>query len=511
MTTLASDAQALLPTLCRAFSQATGWTLHYTPIAVDHPEVEARFSSDPHCCWFAEIHDGRDPVGVLHVSPPDYEDSPCSFVQATDLADALADLLGKLASTTRRLELHRNDVSTLVHLGLAVPAQENLAWALTQVLKAAVQLTNARSAAFFLLNSETSRLKLRAVYQIGPEHVPYTERDLEESPCDLQALCDGPTLLSTLDEVDHPFLPESFRAGLCTAVQSETMPIGTLWVYDRRARDFSDRDRHVLQSIAMQIAAVLERVALLRRSETHERISRELRNASESQPGQAPHEQLPADPRFEVAAFCASCYELGGDLCELIPVAPDLLAIAIGDACGNSIPAAMIMSAVRGALRTYPGSDTEVPQVMARVNNALYAITRSHKFMSLCYGVYDAARRRLIYSNAGHPQPLLVRRGEVHVLNSHGLLLGVMRDVAYEVDTVQLEPGDLLVCFTDGISEARNRKEQMFRSEGIAEAVLHCARGSAEDVLHAVWKRVETHIAGGEPADDRTLLVLRVR
>ena len=110
-----------------------------------------------------------------------------------------------------------------------------------------------------------------------------------------------------------------------------------------------------------------------------------------------------------MAARCASCYELGGDLCEVIPLSADRTAIAIGDASGNSIPAAMIMSAVRGALLTHPADEDGVAQLLTKTNEGLCRITRSHQFMSLCYGVYDARNWRFTYCNAGHPAPLLVR------------------------------------------------------------------------------------------------------
>jgi sigma-B regulation protein RsbU (phosphoserine phosphatase) len=511
MTFLSQEAQTLFPVICRQFSQATGWNLTFAPVEGDFDALETRFANSPDCCWLSEVTDGREPLGLLHLSPSDHLHPACTFVQVTDLADAVSDLLNRLCTATRRLEIRNNDVSTLVHLGMAVPAQDNLAWALTQVLKAAVQLTTARSAAFFLLTPDMTRLKLRAVYQLVAAQVPLAERQLSETGLDLDALAKGPVSVAVEEGESSELLPEGYRVGLCVSVQSETMPIGTLWVYDRRTRTFTDRDRHVLQSIARQIAAVLERVALLRHTETHDRIARELRTASETQPDAAPHSMLSPDARYEIAGRCASCYELGGDLCELIPISPNELAIVVGDASGNSIPAAMIMSAVRGAVRTNPINSGGIPDLMRRMNDALTEITRSHQFMSLCFAVYNAAERTITYSNAGHPPPLLVRRGQTFAFTSHGLLLGVMRDVEYETSVVQLEPEDLVVCFTDGISEARSRSQQMFRSEGIADAVLHCSPGTAEQVLNSVWRRVDAHMAGGELGDDRTLLVLRVR
>lgn len=509
MATVAVTTDKLIPELCRNFELATGWRLTFSPVE----EQDVVFPVDPislsDTCWWAEITNNASTVAHLRLEPsPDLE--PCvEFAQVTTLAESLAQLLNRMAAASSLLHSRNRDVSTLLNLGMAVPAQDDLAWGLSQLLKGATRLTSSRSAAFFLLDSTTSRLRLRAVYEIGREEIPHAQRALRSSWADLKALADGPATLSSIAPGHHPFLPEAMKSALCVAVQSESAPIGTLWVFDRRAREFSARDTHVLESLAAQVAAVLERAALQRGSATQERLSRDLKDASEIQPNLT-HEHLPADSRFEIAAHCTSCFELGGDLCDVLRIADDRIGIAVGDASGNSVPAAMIMSAVRGALRAHPADEHEIVDWMQRVNNALCEITGSHQFMSLCYGVYDPARRTFTYSNAGHPTPLLVRRGEIATLESHGLLLGVVPDTAYRSSVLELHPGDLLVMYSDGISEARNRAQQLFRWEGISAAVASNATAPAEEVLRTVWSQVDNHMAGGSPGDDRTLLVLRV-
>ena len=278
-----------------------------------------------------------------------------------------------------------------------------------------------------------------------------------------------------------------------------------LWVYDRRAKVYTSRDVQVLQSIASQVAGVLERSALLRGSEQHERIHRDLKAASETRPDST-LQDLPQDSRYELAGRCTSCYELGGDLCEVIPLSPDRTAIVVGDASGNSIPAAMISSAVRGALQTHPAEADEATDLLSRLNRALCNITRAHQFMSLCYGVYDAVGRTFTYSNAGHPAPFLIRNGEAKPLESHGLLLGVLPEVTYQQSVLELSPGDLLVLYSDGISEARSHTNELFRAEGIASTILEHPGESAAAVLEAIWARVDEYMIGGEGADDRTVL-----
>jgi sigma-B regulation protein RsbU (phosphoserine phosphatase) len=510
MTLTAPETHELIPELCRQFGEVTGWRLQFTPLDRSPREIRADLENRAACCWFTEVSAGSRPAGFLSMESATGDQTADRLVEATLLAESLSQVLGRLAHTTAQLNQRNQDVATLLHLGMAVPGQDDLAFSLAQYLKAAAHLTGSWSAAFFLLDGATERLRLRAVYNLSREDMPYPFRELRTGHTDLRALADDPVVLGAHSPGGHPLLPAEMRAGVCAAVQSETVPFGTLWVYDRRAKTYTQRDLQVLQSIAAQVAAVLERTALLRGSEQHDRIHRDLIAASETQPDSV-LKDLPNDPRFELAARCTSCYELGGDLCEVLPLSDDRTALAVGDASGNSIPAAMIMSAVRGALRTHPADANETVGLLTRLNRALCSITGAHQFMSLCYGVYDAARKTFTYTNAGHPAPLFVRHGKARPLESHGLLLGVVGEVNYQQSTLELSEGDLLVIYSDGISEARSRDHELFRAEGISRAVANYCGEPAEKVLEAIWDRVDEYASGGEGSDDRTLMVLKVR
>ncbi len=509
MTTAVAQTQELIPELCRQFGQVCGWRMHFTPLHRPPREIRAELETQSSCAWFAEISDGNRPAGFLHLEPPADEASAVDFGEATMLAEILGRVLSRLAQAAVQLNQRNKDVATLLNLGLAVPGQDDLAFCLSQLLKAAAHLSGSWSAAFFLLDSTTERLRLRAVYNLSRDDVPNPFRELQTGTTDLAALADEPVILKAQTPGDHPLFPSEMRTAVCAAVESETVPFGTLWVYDRRAKIYSQRDVQVLQSIAAQIAAVLERSALLRGSEQHERINRDLKAASETEPNTILRD-LPEDSRYEVAARCTSCYELGGDLCEVIALSGDRTAIAVGDASGNSIPAAMIMSAVRGALRTQPADAPETTLLVSRLNRALCSLTRAHQFMSLCYGVFDAVGRTFTYTNAGHPGPILFREGEVQTLESHGLILGVVPEAGYQQSVVELQSGDVLVLYSDGISEARSSAQELFKAEGLAACVLAGPRESAGKVLDSIWGRVDEFIIGGEAGDDRTVLVLRV-
>jgi sigma-B regulation protein RsbU (phosphoserine phosphatase) len=293
----------------------------------------------------------------------------------------------------------------------------------------------------------------------------------------------------------------------------EDGPLGTLWAYDRRHREPDLREWHVLESISAQLSAVFERTVLQHESSTEHRLRHDVRVASEQQnPGV--FRNLPADVGFEIAGFCTSRYELGGDLCEAISLDPYRTVIILGDACGDSVPAAMVMSAVRGAVHSlvHPQAEQvlDANRMMERLNRTLHAVTPPHQFMSLVYLVLDTENRTLTYSNAGHPAPIHLHHGDVRELQSHGVLAGVLESATYGESTYPISRGDLLILFTDGITEAMSDRCTLFRSRGIIDTVKDHQHQSAKRILEAITERLKAH-TGGITDDDRTLAVLRFR
>jgi sigma-B regulation protein RsbU (phosphoserine phosphatase) len=130
--------------------------------------------------------------------------------------------------------------------------------------------------------------------------------------------------------------------------------------------------------------------------------------------------------------------------------------------------------------------------------------------MSLLYGVIDARQMLFTYSNAGHPSPVLMRLGGPVQLDSHGMLLGVIDDATYGSSQLAISPGDTLIAFTDGVSEAMNGKRKMFRSDGIVEVLRAQQNQSPQTILEAIWTELETHLDGNSGHDDRSLIVIRI-
>jgi sigma-B regulation protein RsbU (phosphoserine phosphatase) len=240
------------------------------------------------------------------------------------------------------------------------------------------------------------------------------------------------------------------------------------------------------------------------------RLSRELSVASQLQSRLLPG-RVPTDSRFEIAAWTKPHRELGGDLYDLIPMDAGNLGIAIGDATGKSIPAAMVMAAARGGLRACVDRTAGPREVIDRLNRTMWAITRGDLFMSFLYGIFEPATGRFAYACAGHPAPLLFRGTEVRELESSGLVLGVTPHAQYDERSVSLESGDVLVLYTDGITESMDQEREWFAVDRVIENIRGRLDESASAILEALRDAVVAHSNRGPYQDDMTLLVLKVR
>lgn len=461
--------------------------------------------------WHKAVHTGDELAGHLCVTDISDESEP-GFSRMIGTVDVVADLVARLANAEHRLESRGRDVSTLMELGRALPQSSTLSATLEKLLAAAVDLTGYWSAAFFLADPLALSFQLRHARGLPSSGMPQARRQWSESP-DAAAIRYGVIVLQRSEPAAGPWLPAGCATGFAVPVMSSAGPLGTLWCFDRRLRTVQPAEVQALQSVAAQTATVLERAVWQKESVVQKRLKDELQLASRRHPGHA-FGPVPRDWGLEIAVRTASAAELGGDLCELWPVGPKRLLVAVGDAVGHSVPAALIMAVARGSLRTLIAGRNEarfdIDEFTARVNQALYTVTRGEQFMTMYCGLIDLSKLTLSATNAGHPQPWLIRGHDAVALGAHGLMLGIMPDTTYEPSTVSLKPGDCLVFFTDGVSEAMSRTRELFRPQGVLKALKSSNWSTAENAADAVWTALQHHQGDTRSKDDQTLLVIRL-
>ncbi len=267
-------------------------------------------------------------------------------------------------------------------------------------------------------------------------------------------------------------------------------------------------------------AAVNEMAAGVKRGRAEaskrEALERELAVAREIQERLLPH-VMPAVPGFEISGASLPSQQVGGDYFDFLDLEDGRLGIAIADVSGKGIPAALLMANLQAILRGQAEERGDVSAVLARVNSFLVRSTDPHMFVTFFYGILDRVKGVFLSSNAGHNPPLLLRAdGTIERLSAGGLLLGFMAGQDYAQQATELRPGDVVVLFTDGITEASDpgtpdRPDRFFGEERLIEVVRRSAGLTAGEIQTAILDAVAAHTAGAPQSDDITLVVFKRR
>ena len=240
-------------------------------------------------------------------------------------------------------------------------------------------------------------------------------------------------------------------------------------------------------------------------------LAEELNTARRIQMGLLPE----APPRYEsydIAVYYSSAREVGGDYYDFFELPDGNLGIAVADVSGKGIPAALTMAGMKGTLGASVKSLFDITSIMSRVNTELTVGDEASSLVGLFYCVLNTRSGFLTFCNAGHNPPLLItREGAVDTLEDGGLLMGFTRDAVYLQGTRQTHSGDVLVLYTDGITETMDENDVEYDVDGLISTVISHRDLSAEQIVSRVLKAVQEHSGGAAQADDRTLMVIKHR
>lgn len=214
----------------------------------------------------------------------------------------------------------------------------------------------------------------------------------------------------------------------------------------------------------------------------------------------------------DFSARCRQMHALGGDCYDFMRLGDDGFAFAVGDASGKSLPAALLISNVQSSLRTAAGfAGNDAAGMLAAVNRQVHASSSPDRYATLFYGVFDWRTRRLRYVNAGHNPPIVLRRdGSAQWLEKGGAPLGMFANWAYEEGTVRLNPGDWVLAYTDGVSEAVNTCGEEWGLDGLRRAAADAGALTADQMVQAIFAAMDD-FSQGRQTDDATVAVLRVQ
>jgi sigma-B regulation protein RsbU (phosphoserine phosphatase) len=336
---------------------------------------------------------------------------------------------------------------------------------------------------------------------------------------------------------------ESERGGISLAIVAKQDLLGVI-VLGPRLGDlpYSGEDRRLLEAITWQLAFAIENSQLVQRRAEEEFLRREIAMASAVQRRLFP-DRPPESARLELAGVCRPAQAVGGDYYDFLRLGEGRLGIAVADVAGKGISAALLMSVVQASLRSQAGS-VAPGQLVAAMNGLLYRSAERNRFASFFYAEFADHTGQLTYVNAGHNPPLLFRgsRGEDELgaaslaqpgswpvsaddggiavapelvtalrLSTGGLVIGAVQRTTYEECRIHLQPGDFLVAYTDGITEAFSPGGEEFGEERLEQALWAASERPAAGIIEAVVQAVDEFAHGMQQHDDMTMVVAKVR
>ncbi len=273
---------------------------------------------------------------------------------------------------------------------------------------------------------------------------------------------------------------------------------------------FSNRQVEMVAGVASQLAVAIESARLTQQETERARMGEELRVAHEIQASFLP-ETSPVLPGYDIAHVWLAAREVAGDFFDFIPLNARRLGLVIADVSDKGVPAAIFMALARVLTRVVAADRRSPARVLQRVNDLLLENSRSDMFITLWYGVLDPVRHDLLFANAGHNPPLLLSAasGQIRLLRTHGRILGILPTAVLEDDLVALAPGDLLILYTDGVTDAINPNEESFDMERLQAVVLAHQAQSAAAIAEAIKAAVREFVGAAPQFDDLTLIVVK--
>lgn len=321
----------------------------------------------------------------------------------------------------------------------------------------------------------------------------------------------GKSVISHDVSKDPKYFPgrKQTRSEMVAPIISNDVVIG---VFDLESDDlgaYTEDDLSVLQLLASQVAIIIEKVQLHEQLVEKKRIQAQLEIARQVQLELLPDND-PELKGFDISAYIFPTEEVSGDYYDWVSMFEDQIGIIVADAVGKGIPAALLMSFLRASMRSGVQIGYAPHIALSKVSNLLWDSVEEHQFITAIYGILDATNRTFVFSNAGHNPPLLIKpSGEFKYVEYGDTPLGMFRDMHYHQHFIRFEQGQVMLMYTDGITEAADQKGEEYGNERLAKRVLECIDLPAKEMIDHIRKGVADFTERKFLDDDGTLFIVK--
>ncbi|MBN2577895.1 MAG: SpoIIE family protein phosphatase [Pirellulales bacterium] len=502
------EAIGSLPALLQAFESATGWSLRYE-------QGRTVKSSGKHGRFFP-LGPGPDgAAGGLRLTARTARSSktktpPLAALETAErLAEAISGVLDELQRTRLALGQREAELASCVSVSPSTRDEAHLVEQLQATLRGAGEAVQCQAAGLYLLDEATTELKLRASWGLPIERLAAPARPLKECLPDLEALLGHAVVLENTKLIPAWTAPEDFSAAVCVPVSSPTTLLGTLWVFCRETRDFTDQQVNVLEIAAGKIAGDLEREALLR--DGLEGIERQ---AQWTAAGRLQRHRLPPSmPLFdgwEIAGRTVQPQGVGSVLYDWFCLPDGGLAWTAGESLSRGLEGALSIGAVQAAIRAHGQYHRRADAALQQVNLALWTSSAGDQFAALAYGMLEAATGTVRWAAAGGPSIVLFHDGQWKSLTSAAPPLGESPETEYPERSHTLQPGEVLVVYTSGFRKTDKAQEPSTGEEGLVRLLAQNIHLPAAELAALACESLRPSLAAPPPADSALLVIKRL-
>jgi serine phosphatase RsbU (regulator of sigma subunit) len=469
----------------------------------------------------APLRSGDKILGILNVAGPDWS----SFsAQALTLLTNVGNQIGVALERARLYDLLQDqrvqEQVGMVEFTNQLLGRPDLDDLLNYLVKEAREILHADACALLLPGNPPDCLDFRAAsgWRSDPVSTNHQAPADDRSGPGLVMRTQTPLLVEDIRQSDPTsWLPEwlaveGFRGHAVMPLVAGGHSVGALVVDKRQPRLLDEHEVRLLRLMANQAALAIEKARMHQQEIERQILGKELELAREIQLSLLP-KALPEVAGWEFAAYYQPARQVGGDFYDLfeVPGEPQRLGMVIADVSGKGVPAALFMALSRTLIRTAALEGRRPPVALDRANEQILKENRSGQFVSVYYATLEIHSGRLVFANAGHNPPLWVKgtSGQVRELVAPGIVLGVLDEIDQDEGEIDMAPGDLLILYTDGVTESTDSSLEPFREERLQEVVGALAQASARQVIEAVVNAVKAHTGDVSPFDDITLLVVK--
>ncbi|MEK6289320.1 MAG: SpoIIE family protein phosphatase [Acidobacteriota bacterium] len=478
---------------------------------------------------YASSEQGMLSGATVYLAGPAAESLPADTITSPIPSRSTSDLISSIRSgaisgearsssaarTALKPELPSRDLLSIVsQVGIALLPRTSLEDTLKMTIDLVFQAIPAERGFLFL--KEDGELTCKIARGASEAALPTASQVQLSRSITNKVLSEGASVLTSdamhdpRFQAQHSVVLSQIRSVMAVPLASGEEIFGMVYVDNPFNNRFKEEDLKVLTTIASVASIKIENDRLLDERLEKRRMEEELKVASEIQMRLQPFAPPKIDG-WDMTGVSFPCREIGGDYYDFIHRKRDShLIVAVGDVSGKGTGAALLMSSLHAAVRAQSQTRATISEVMGEINQYIFENSPSNKFLTLFYGGLDPQNGTLTYSNGGHNAPMLVRTsGDVERLDTGGLPIGMMQGVAYEEASIVFQPGDVLVIYSDGITESINERDEEFDEERLIEVVKNNLGRSASGIRDRIDEALSRFVGTTAPVDDMTLMIIK--